>query len=304
MAARQRRSSLIEPLNFSDLTTKLMRHAASFISVFDVSEPEMRQIVGEFQKIVDEVTEMQQMTDKVRRAGAVGGGVGLGLMILAAPFTGGASLLAAGGLAAAAAGGGGVAAAVGGGVGGVGGVGLGLMILAAPFTGGASLLAAGGLAAAGGAVVGANVTKIREEKESVRKVEELGKEFMKIVESLKNDLEEIKTTCEELEKRSAEGQAKRSLSDMEAFQRIVGRVSELRRRTGEVLDVTVTVMEIIHNLFMFIVSVFRVTATPEEDQKLRDSIVQSADQCEKVINAFDQMKKELLDIMEETKSSE
>ncbi|KAL7376974.1 hypothetical protein ABVT39_019324 [Epinephelus coioides] len=272
MAARKRRMSITEPISFSDLTTKLMRHADSFISAFDVSEPRMRQIVGEFHKIVDKVKKTQQESDTVRTVGAVvggvGGGVGLGLMILAAPFTGGTSLLA-GGLAA-----------------------------------GASAAAAG--AAAGGAtvVVGANVIKIREEKESVRKAEKLGKEFMEIVEPLKNDLEEIKTTCEELEQRSAEGQAADTLSDMEKFQRILGRVSELRRRSEEVLDVVVAVLQMIDNMLKLVLSVLRVTATPEEDQKLRDSIIQSADQCQKVMNAFDQMKVELLVIKEETKSSE
>ncbi|XP_049909860.1 uncharacterized protein LOC126396068 [Epinephelus moara] len=259
MAASQRRRSMTEPLNFSDLTTKLMRHAASFISAFDVSKPKMRQIVGEFQKIVDEVKETQQTTDTVRTVGAVAGGVGLGVMILAAPFTGGASLLAAGGLAAGATG--------------------------------------------GGYVVGANVTKTRAENKSAHKVEELGKEFMKTVEPLKNDLEEIKTTCEELEQRSAGGQAADTLSDMKKFQRILGRVSELRR-TGEVLDVTVAVVMMIRNMLQLVLSVLRVTATPEEDQKLRDSIIQSADQCQKVMNVFDQMKEELLVIKKETKSSE
>nr|XP_033502454.1 uncharacterized protein LOC117269520 [Epinephelus lanceolatus] len=257
MAALRRSESLVRFLDFSESTTKPMRHAASFISAFDVSEPKMRQIVGEFHKIVDEVKKMQQKTDEQRTAGAF--------------------------------------------VGGVGGVGLGVMILAAPLTGGLSLLAAGGLAAA---VVVANETKTREEKESVRKVEELGKEFMEIVESLKNNLEEIKTTCEELEKRSAGGQAADTLSDMKEFQRILGRVSERRRRTGEVLVVTVTVLKVIGNMLQLVLSVFRVTATPEEDQELRDSIRQSAVQCQKVINAFDQMKKELSVIREETKSLE
>ncbi|XP_049459823.1 uncharacterized protein LOC125905702 [Epinephelus fuscoguttatus] len=250
MAARQRRRSISEPLNFSDSTEKLMRHAASFISAFDVSEPKMRQIVGEFNKIIDEVTEMQQMTDEQRRKGVRMSGI---------------------------------------------------LMAVAPLTLGLSLI---GAAVAAADVVGANKTKIREEKESVKKVKELGKEFMEIVELLKNDLEEIKTTYEELEQRSAEGQAADTLSDMEEFQRIVGRVSELRRRTGEVLDVTVTVLALMRDLFMFILSVFRVTATPEEDQKLRDSIIKSADQCQKVINAFDWMKVELLVIIEETKSLE
>ncbi|KAL7376104.1 hypothetical protein ABVT39_001118 [Epinephelus coioides] len=253
MAAIRRSKSLELELNFSKSTKNLMRHAASFISAFDVSEPRMRQIVGEFHKIVDEVKKMQEKTDEQRRAGAFVGGVGVG-------------------------------------------VGLGLMILAAPFTGGASLLAAGGLAAgAGGAavVVEANLTKKKEENKSVHKVEELGKEFMEIVEPLKNNLEEIKRTCEELKTPSMKVQAAVTLSDMEDFQRMLTEVSELAETSGEVLGVAVAVMAEMRDLLVLIVSVFRVTATPEEDQQLRDSIIQSADQCQKVVNRFEQMKVEL-----------
>ncbi len=250
MASRPRRGSKELPPNLSELMNKLIKHGASFIKVFDNSEPKMRQIVGEFQVIAKEVKEMQERTDTVRRGGAVIGGVAL------------------------------------------------IGIIAGPFTGGASLLAAGAAATGGVAVVGANVTKVMKENGSATKVEKLGKEFLEIVETLKNDLEEIKTTCEKLEQQSAEVQAKNTLTDVDEFQRTIRRVSELRERSKKSLVVAVTVMEVIGNLLLLFLGILRVTATPEEDKKLRDSIIQSADQCQKVVVEFDKMKTELKDFTE------
>lgn len=167
MASRPRRWSKDLPEDLSQLMDKLIKYAASFIKAFDNSEPKMGRIVKEFQKIADEVRKMQETTDRVRTAGAVTGGTGIVVGILAALLTGGVSLLGAG------------AAAVGGGV-----------------------------------VFGANTTQARIEKESAKKVEKLGEEFLEIVEPLKNDLEEIKTTCEQLEQQSAEVQAENTLTDM------------------------------------------------------------------------------------------
>ncbi|XP_039635486.1 uncharacterized protein LOC120545308 isoform X2 [Perca fluviatilis] len=164
----------------------LKKHAASFIKKFDSSEHRMTQIVEEFRGITDEVRETQQTTDAFRTAGTFTAGVGIGLLVLAAPLTGGASL-AAGAVGAAA-------------------------------------------AAGGGAVVaGANEKKTRKEIERKKKVEKLGKEFMKIVERMKNNLEKIKRRCEKLDQRSAQRQAEKTRADMEEFQRILRRVSEDRR---------------------------------------------------------------------------
>ncbi|XP_031178811.2 uncharacterized protein LOC116066777 isoform X2 [Sander lucioperca] len=246
---KKRRLSKDLPPDLSELMNKLIKHAASFIREFDSSEQKMREIVREFRKIADEVRKMQETTDKVRTTGTVAGGVGIGLAIFAAPFTGGASLVAAGALAAAGA----------------------------------------------GVVVGANVTKTMKENGSAEKVEKLGKDFMKIVEPLKKDLEEIKKTCEKLEQRSAELQAENTLTDMEEFQRILTQVSELARRSEEVLSFTAILMGDMRGLLMLLVKVFRVTSTPEDDKKLRKSIIQSADRCQEVVVKFDQMKKELKD---------
>ncbi|TDH02497.1 hypothetical protein EPR50_G00173730 [Perca flavescens] len=128
------------------------------------------------------------------------------------------------------------------------------------------------------------------ESRSVKKVEELAEDFMKIVEALKKNLEEIKRMCEKLEKRSAELQAGKTLRDMEVFQRILRVVEEFQRSLsipGRSDGVSTTW------------EVFRVTATPEEDRKLRDSIIQSADLCEEIIDDLKKMKEELKDFTEQ-----
>ncbi|KAF3701665.1 hypothetical protein EXN66_Car017353 [Channa argus] len=169
----------------------------------------------------------------------------------------------------------------------------------APLTGGISLAAAGAVATFGGAtVVYTNVKQMLEEKQSAKIVEELGKEFMEIFEPMKNDLEDIQTTCEKLEQKSAEVQAKNTLSDMEVFQRILKRVSELGKNTKKALIVAVTMVGIIRDLLVLLLGVFRVTATTEEDQKLTDAIIQSADQSLKTIDEFKKMKEGLREFTE------
>lgn len=159
-----------------------------------------------------------------------------------------------------------------------------------------SLLAAGTAAAGcGAAVVGAKRSKEkrREENESLKEVEKLGKEFMKLVEPLKNDLQEIKTTCEKLEERSTEVQAENTLSELEELKMILRRVSELGKMIGEGVIAVVTVFEMIDNLLTLFVIIIRFTATPEEDKKFRESIIQSGDQCQKVVDKFNMMKEKL-----------
>ncbi|GLD73568.1 uncharacterized protein AKAME5_002489300 [Lates japonicus] len=169
-------------------------------------------------------------------------------------------------------------------------------LVAAPLTEGASLLAAGAGAAVGGgggavAVVHANITKMMVENGSAQEVEKLGKEFMTIVEPMKKELTEIKTTCEMLEEKSAESQAKKTLTGMEEFQRTQTQVSELQEMNKGVLDGVSAVMRTVAELLKLIVKVFTVKATPEEDETFRSSIVQFADQCQKVIDDCENMKK-------------
>lgn len=172
-----------------------------------------------------------------------------------------------------------------------------LGFIAAPLTGGSSLAAA---AVGTVALVGANVRKTTKESESVKKVEELGKQFMETVEPLKEILEEIKTTCEKLEQKKTEVQAGNTLMEVEEFQRILRRVSDLGKRSGEALDEALTVMERIYNLLRLVIKVLRVSATPKDDRELTESIMQSADQCQKVFDNFNKMKKELQVFIETT----
>lgn len=244
----RRRTSKELPPEFSELMNKLFKVAASFIREFDNKEPRMREIITEFQKIVDEVKEIRERTDRQRREARE---------TVEAPFQNIRSSW-------------------------------GFSLLAAP------------IAAADGTVlvISANVTKILSENGSVKKVEALGRDFTGIVEPLTKDLEEIKTTCEKLEQKSAELQAQYSLSDMEDFQRKVRSVSQLGNKGREVLEVVSGVLVRIGQMLALIVQVFRFTSNSEDDEKLKDVIVQSADKCQKVVDNFDQMKTELREFTE------
>ncbi|XP_039635477.1 uncharacterized protein LOC120545303 [Perca fluviatilis] len=276
----RRSKQLPPPPDLSELMNKPKEHAASFIREFDSREPKIRPIIREFREIAAKVRKTQERTDEVRRVGAGA----LGVAPLGMPFgllAGAAAVARAEATALALAAAAVAAAAVAGGA----------RALSPRAAAGAIVAAAGAAAAAGGAgvvaaalviaaglaicVAGANVTKGMSESGSVKKVEELAKEFMKIVEPLKNDLEEIKRTCEKLEQRSAEVQAEITLREMEELQRSLS----IPGRSDGVLST----ME----------KVFTLTATPEEDRKLRDSIIQSADLCQKVIDDLEKMKEDL-----------
>ncbi|XP_047425438.1 uncharacterized protein LOC124996453 [Mugil cephalus] len=140
------------------------------------------------------------------------------------------------------------------------------------------------------AVVYSNITKQRLEKQRLKEVEDLGEELKKIIEPMKEILQEIKTTCEQLEQKSTEAQTEITLRDVEESRWILGRVNVLEKKSGGALDVVVMMMKRMKDL---LVAVFRLTSTPEEDQKLRDAIIQSADQSLKVLSDFERMKEAL-----------
>lgn len=98
-------------------------------------------------------------------------------------------------------------------------------------------LAAGSVVVAGTAVLAGSMFKMEKSKRRfAEEVEKLGKELMAIVEPMKKDVEGIKMACEKLEKESAEAQAKNILTDMEELQRLLRRVSKLKRMSAGVLD--------------------------------------------------------------------
>lgn len=158
--------------------------------------------------------------------------------------------------------------------------GLTVGVVAGLVTGGMGLI---GTAAVGGAaIIHANVAKMITENGRAKKVEELGKIFLSMVGPMKKELEEIKNTCATLKEKSTEAQAQNCLSDMERFQEVLSRVSDLAKTNKEALNVAVVMMEAVRGMIILPVAVFRVTATPQQDKELTDAIVQSADRCREV----------------------
>lgn len=243
-----------EPLEFCDVRSRHVEQARSFKRWFDLSEPRMRQMEREFQKVVGQVKDIERTTDTFRKGGAVSGILGL------------------------------VICAVG--------------VTAAPFTGGVSLPAAAAfgvaVAAFGRAVaVGAQVKKTIKERYGAREAEKLGKEFMEIVKPIQNDLEEIQVLCERLAEKPRDVRGEGALVETGEFEKTL---SELRSKRGNMSDFVFAVMKEINATLRLVTNFFRVTATPEEDDKFSDAIVKSAHQYQKVLGEFDSMKKELEDL--------
>ncbi|XP_069028931.1 uncharacterized protein [Embiotoca jacksoni] len=325
------RRSIDTPPEFSELRNKLKTDFDSFTKLFDSSEPEMRRIVADFQRISAKVQKMQRNIDIARTAGVdivpvgrIAGIVGGIVEILGgiAEILGGIAKIIAGiteilGGIAGILGGiaeilGGIAEIVGGIAGILGGIaeilgGIAAIVgvFTAPLTGGLSSLVAAGVGGSvngvvgggvggGVVVVGANIYKNLLEDGSMNKVEEWGKDFMKLVEPLKKKLEGIQTTCKQLEE-SVDG-AENTLKDVEEMKKILRRVSELRKKSRGALVLAVAGMGVINEAMMLVMGVFNLYLSPEQDQKLRESIIQSADQCEKVVDEFKRMRRELRDL--------
>ncbi|XP_035848910.1 uncharacterized protein LOC118493378 [Sander lucioperca] len=239
----RRRWSKELPPDLSELMDKLKNLSASFIREFDNYEDRMRQISGEFEETTAEVRKMQKRLAAGMRAIILAGLVVATALAVTAAVTvadGGArkastSLTATsiptrtatrmslpparieeGVLA------------------GEGAAGILPTIVVA---------AAVALVAAIGGLVYEYARQSIHGNRSIKKVEELGKDFMEIIERLKKDLEEIKRTCEKLEERSTELQAGITLTDMEDFQRILRRVSEDRREIPHLADLCQKVVD-------------------------------------------------------------
>lgn len=187
----------------SHLSVPLMRlceTALSFVALHEDNEKRTQAIVQELKEISDKVKELQDETFRTSAIWTGVGGLGAGSGLLTAFFAG-------------------VAAT---------GEGAGRMATLA--AGGLSLVAAGSAAIAGATVIKANAKKAAAEKESMRTVEQLGKEFMNIVEQQKKSLKEIKQVSDELCENSsilmttAGAQAKTALSEMEELQRLLRRI--------------------------------------------------------------------------------
>lgn len=70
-------------------------------------------------------------------------------------------------------------------------------------------------------------------------------------------------------------------------------MSHLKEMSSGLLVVTETLLDVMDDMVKLIQKDFRVTATPEEDQKLSNTILQSAAQSQTVVTEFDKMRKEL-----------
>lgn len=167
-------------------------------------------------------------------------------------------------------------------------IGLGLGIITAPFTWGTSLVATTGAVVGGGLVVGAYITGSVKESRNAEKVKHLGGEILEILEPMWDSLEEIKMTCDNLEQKSEERQAKDALSDVEELQRVLGQVSELKRASERMFHLTSALMRKIRAMAM---KLFMVTATPKEN--FPNSIISNAHQYQKVVCELRSMRKEL-----------
>lgn len=193
----------------STVMEKLIKDADSFFQQFNSRQSRMREIVEKLKGISEEVQKMQQVgcrqktapTAEERGAAAIRAGVVLGATALVtAPIS---LPLAAGSV-----------------------------VLAGTMFKIAKYVAGGGAPPA----AGAPGAKIKPKRRFSEEVEKLGKELMAIVEPMKKNVEGIKTACEKLEKELAEARAKNILTDMEELQRLLRRVSKLKRMSAGVLD--------------------------------------------------------------------
>lgn len=165
---------------------------------------------------------------------------------------------------------------------------IGVGIITALPTWGASLVAATGAVVGGGLAVGAYIRGSKQESRNAEKVKHLGEEILEILEPMRNSLEEIKTTCDDLEQKSEELQD--TLSDVEELQRIL--VSELKRGSQMMFYSTSALLRKIRGMAMTYLNLI-VTVTPEENNRLADTIISVARQYQKVVCELRSMRKKL-----------
>lgn len=253
----------------STVMEKLIKDADSFFQQFNSRQSRMREIVEKLKGISEEVQKMQQVgcrqktapTAEERGAAAIRTGVVLGATALVTapislPLAAGSAVLA------------------------------GTMFKIAKY------VAGGGAPPA----AGAPGAKIKPKRRFAEEVEKLGKELMAIVEPMKKNVEGIKTACEKLEKESAEAQAKNILTDMEELQRLLRRVSKLKRMSAGVLDDLGELKQAIDGIREHMQKVLINNTTPEEDEKLRNCIIQSSNKTQSLVDECAVMKTDLSEV--------
>lgn len=259
----------------STVMEELIKDADSFFQQFNSRQSRMREIVEKLKGISEEVQKMQQVgcrqktapTAEERGAAAIRTGVVLGATALVtAPIS---LPLAAGSVVLA-----------------------GTAVLAGTMFKMAKYVAGGGAPPA----AGAPGAKIKPKRRFAEEVEKLGKELMAIVEPMKKNVEGIKMACEKLEKESAEAQAKNILTDMEELQRLLRRVSKLKRMSAGVLDDLGELKQAIDGIREHMQKVLINNTTPEEDEKLRNCIIQSSNKTQSLVDECAVMKTDLREV--------
>lgn len=201
------------PPDLSDLMNTLVTQAHSFITAFDHRQIRLRQTVGDIQKIVDQIGNMQKTTSMFTRGGDVSAGLGLLVCFVglsAAPFSFGVSTstIVVGGII-------------------------------------ATFGCAVGLTAA--------VTKTIKESNGAKQVGKLGESFMQMVEPLKSEGKNIKITCAKLEEESTGIPADCVLTDLEELERILSELRRQSRNVSPVILAVIqeinTTLRIITNFF-------------------------------------------------------
>lgn len=185
------------PPHLSDPLCRCCESACSFIALHEENATRMRAIVQELSEISDQVKEMhgETYTSNVTGGLVIGGGLLITYLARRTAVREGAGDMA---------------------------------ILPAILVGGALVIAGCRT------VFKSNTKETVAEKESIKKVEQLGTEFMTIVEGQKNFLEEIKKVSDELEENSsflkttAGAQAQTTLSEIGEFMRFLRRMKELQ----------------------------------------------------------------------------
>ncbi|KAK5880839.1 hypothetical protein CesoFtcFv8_021706 [Champsocephalus esox] len=189
---------------------------------------------------------------------------------------------------------------------GVGVVTVGLAAAFLPAPGKLALCITGGMVAVCGVIwaLTANATKAMTEIMSIIKIEDLGKEFMEIVELLKGLLVDIKTVSRELEEKSSSfmtptrNQAKIGLTKTEELQQLLKQTAELSEKSKEVVDGTLNTLRQVKELLDFMFTLTSNTLTAEEAATLRDCIADSALLCENTVLEFAKMRNALRDYEE------
>lgn len=156
-----------------------------------------------------------------------------------------------------------------------------LGLVAAPLTGGTSLAVAGAAAAltAGSVAATAEVVKSLKKKGGAKDLETLGREFMRVVGPLNEELKEIKTMSRQLQMDLAE----KYLADRR--KKITDSLQKMADTSGAIDEA----VKFINGLIQLVLKLLQQISSDKEDVELTNKIVK----CWKTIRHLSNMKEEL-----------